>query len=62
MMPVIDTWLRMFIAFATVKNDGLASEKKTTSTSSVKTGAMLRSWSARKRAQAAAAGLAGVRC
>ena len=50
MMPVIDSCDRMFMHVVDATGTtGWRTQKKTTSASSVKTGAMLRSWSARKR-------------
>ncbi len=42
MMPVTEIWVRMLARLSSVAKDGLARLKKTTSTSSVANGAMLR--------------------
>ncbi len=56
MIPVIDTWFRMFCRFAIVRNDGLATLKKMTRKSSVANGAMLRIWFLNQSRSRAAAG------
>ena len=58
-MPVIETWFRMFWKFASVRKEGLAALKKITRKSSVAKGAMLRSWLLNHSPKLRRAGAAG---